>query len=159
MPAIFDVKTLRVDKNLVIYNQGKGGTKAVRAVKKRVRSTRLSYHNRAKQLDEKLAPGDDSKPFATALTSQFHSGGVIPLVFGTFAEFTVQARPAGACRFLQLGVSSMGALYMGVRPGRFFGRYALSGSRFGRRHALGPLPAGLYGAATPARSRTRTPAG
>ena len=86
MPAIFDVKTLRVDKNLVIYNQGKGGKKVVRAVKKRVRSTRLSYLNRAKQLDEKLAAGDDSKPFATALTSQFHSGGVIPLVFGTYAE-------------------------------------------------------------------------
>jgi hypothetical protein len=34
MPAIFDVKTLRVDKNLIIYNQGKGGKKAVRAVKK-----------------------------------------------------------------------------------------------------------------------------
>ena len=34
MPAIFDVKTLRVDKNLVIYNQGKGGSKVVRAVKK-----------------------------------------------------------------------------------------------------------------------------
>jgi hypothetical protein len=34
MPAIFDVKTLRVDKNLIIYNQGKGGMKAIRAVKK-----------------------------------------------------------------------------------------------------------------------------
>jgi hypothetical protein len=34
MPAIFDVKTLRVDKNLIIYNQGKGGKKAIRAVKK-----------------------------------------------------------------------------------------------------------------------------
>ena len=34
MPAIFDVKTLRVDKNLIIYNQGKGGMKAIRVVKK-----------------------------------------------------------------------------------------------------------------------------
>ena len=34
MPAIFNVKTLRVDKNLIIYNQGKGGKKAIRAVKK-----------------------------------------------------------------------------------------------------------------------------
>ena len=34
MPAIFDVKTLRVDKNLIIYNQGKGGKKAIRVVKK-----------------------------------------------------------------------------------------------------------------------------
>ena len=51
-----------------------------------MRSTRLSYLNRAKQLDEKLALGDDSKPFATAITSQFHSGGVIPLVFRTYAE-------------------------------------------------------------------------
>ena len=48
----------------------------------------MSYLNRAKQvqLDAKLAEGNDSKPFATALTSQFHSGGVIPLVFGTYAE-------------------------------------------------------------------------
>ena len=86
MPAIFDVKTLWVDKNLVIYHQGKGGKNVIRAVKTRVRSTRLSYLNRAKQLDEKLAPGDDLKPFATAIASQFHSGGVIPLVFGTYAE-------------------------------------------------------------------------
>jgi hypothetical protein len=34
IPAIFYVKTLRVDKNLVIYNQGKGGAKGIRAVKK-----------------------------------------------------------------------------------------------------------------------------
>ena len=46
----------------------------------------MSYLNRAKQLDAKLAEGDDSKLFATALTSQFHSGGVIPLVFGMYAE-------------------------------------------------------------------------
>ena len=37
-------------------------------------------------MDEKLAQGDDSNLFASALTSQFHSGGVIPLVFGTYAE-------------------------------------------------------------------------
>ena len=36
-------------------------------------------------MDDKLAAGDNSKPFASALTSQFHSGGVIPLVFGTYA--------------------------------------------------------------------------
>ena len=34
MPAIFDVNTLRVDKNLVVYNEGKGGKKVIRAVKK-----------------------------------------------------------------------------------------------------------------------------
>ena len=34
MLAIFYVKTLRVDKSLIIYNQGKGGMKAIRAVKK-----------------------------------------------------------------------------------------------------------------------------
>ena len=33
-----------------------------------------------------IVAGDDLKPFATALTSQFHSGGVMPLVFGTYAE-------------------------------------------------------------------------
>ena len=48
MPAISDVKTLQIDKNLVIYNQVKGGAKAVRAVKKRVRSTRL-YHTLIEQ--------------------------------------------------------------------------------------------------------------
>ena len=37
-------------------------------------------------MDEKLAQDNDSKPFASALTLQFHSGGVIPLVFGTYAE-------------------------------------------------------------------------
>ena len=46
----------------------------------------MSYLNRAKQLDVKFAPNNDLKLFTTAITSQFYSGGVVPLVFGTYAE-------------------------------------------------------------------------
>ena len=37
-------------------------------------------------MDVKFAPNNDLKLFTTAITSQFYSGGVVPLVFGTYAE-------------------------------------------------------------------------
>ena len=44
------------------------------------------YGTGATTLDTKFGTIDNPKSFTTALTSNFHSGGVHPIVFGAFGE-------------------------------------------------------------------------
>jgi len=44
-----------------------------------------SYLNRCKKLDDKIAPGDNSRPFTSAHKS-YGNGGVEHLVVGNFGE-------------------------------------------------------------------------
>jgi len=45
----------------------------------------IFYLNRCKKLDEKIAPGDNSRPFISAYKS-YGNGGVEHLVVGNFGE-------------------------------------------------------------------------
>ena len=91
MEAIFDVKTMRVDKQRSFYTQ-KIGKDFVRATDKKVKSVRREYMRRCEKLDIKHTNDDGTHPFAKALQSQFHSGGVHPLVFGQFGETNEETR-------------------------------------------------------------------
>ena len=85
MEAIFDVKTLRVDKSSNFYKQLPNGL-ARRATDTKVNTVRRDYMRRAEKLDLECTDDDSTKPFANALKNKFNSGGVHPLVFGAFGE-------------------------------------------------------------------------
>ncbi len=87
MPAIIDVKTLRVDKNQTMYKAGIHGGRAIKkAVEKKSDQVRTDYKTRVGKLDDKFAPNDQHKPFTTAYTNTFATGGVMPVIFGAFGE-------------------------------------------------------------------------
>ncbi len=90
--AMFDIKTVRIDKRGVIYKVGVQGRRGGidRAVKKKTKACQSNYLSRAKKLDEKYAPGDHTKPFQRAIQQTFASGNAIPLVFGAVGEFCVE---------------------------------------------------------------------
>ncbi len=80
-PAIFDIKTVRIDKRGDIYRAGVHGrgNKIFRVVKKKCNACRSSYTtNRAKKLDDLFAPGVTMKPFQSTLKNQFVTGNAIP---------------------------------------------------------------------------------
>ena len=85
-PAIFDVKTVRVDKRGDIYRAGTGTREIRRAVEKREQSCKQDYIRKAAALDRKFAPEDQHHPFSEAIKKSFHSGGVHPIVLGAFGE-------------------------------------------------------------------------
>ena len=84
MNAIFDVRTLRIDKNGDLYTDKRRIFR--RAVDTKVMRVQRDYMMRAEKLDEKCASSYNTHPFAEALKNHFHSGGVHPLVFGAFGE-------------------------------------------------------------------------
>ena len=84
MEAIFDVKTLRIDKNKYYYSENVLSNR--RAVDTKVRSVRRDYARRAEELDEKCAEDYTTHPFSEALKNNYNSGGVHPIVFGAFGE-------------------------------------------------------------------------
>ncbi len=92
VPAMFDIKTVRIDKRGAIYKVGVRGRRGGidRAVKKKTKACQSNYLSRAKKLDEKFANGDASKPFQRAIQQTFTSGNAIPLVFGAVGEFCVE---------------------------------------------------------------------
>ena len=61
MPAIIDVKTLRVDKNQTIYKAGivHGGRVIMKALKKKSDQVRTEYETRVGKLDNKFATSND----------------------------------------------------------------------------------------------------
>mmetsp|Transcript_5394 Transcript_5394/g.5918 ORF Transcript_5394/g.5918 Transcript_5394/m.5918 type:complete len:374 (-) Transcript_5394:71-1192(-) len=91
MQAIFDVKTIRVDKPNAATGQGVMYKTTLQAFEKpatEIRATgcRRQYATHTSKLDRDLGqPPDNPRPFTNALNS-FHSGGVHPLVFGAFGE-------------------------------------------------------------------------
>ena len=57
LPAIIDIKTLRVDKNNVMYKPGvHGGGTIKKAVEKKSDKVRTDYHTRIGKLDTIFAP-------------------------------------------------------------------------------------------------------
>jgi len=97
MQAIFDVKTVRVDKTIRLTGQGRLYKTTAHAFENpaaEIRSAdcRKQYGTSATTLDTKLGTTDNPKPFTTALTSNFHSGGVHPIVFGAFGETKEKTR-------------------------------------------------------------------
>ena len=90
MPALLDVKTLRVDKRASYYTVGThGGRKTRPAVEKKSTNVRTDYTKRIGRLDTKFAPGDESKPFISAYINTFATGGVMPIVCGAFGEMNI----------------------------------------------------------------------
>ena len=89
-PAIFDIKTVRVDKSGQTYRTGIPGHTILRAVEKRERSCKTDYRRRASALDTKFAPDDPQKPFTRTLQQNFHSGGVHPIIVGAFGETNIE---------------------------------------------------------------------
>lgn len=87
LPAIIDVKTLRVDKNQTMYTPGvHGGRTIKKAVEKKSDQVRTDYKTRVGKLDDKFAPNNQHKPFATAYANTFATGGVMPVIVGAFGE-------------------------------------------------------------------------
>ena len=79
---IYEIKTMRVDSRRTIYCPV---NPQLQAVEKRANASSKSYLNRCKKLDEKIAPGDNSRPFTSAYKS-YGNGGVEHLVVGNFGE-------------------------------------------------------------------------
>ena len=87
LPAIIDLKTLRVDKNGVFYTAGVHGGRAIkRAVEKKSNQVRTNYKSRVGRLDDKFAPNDQHRPFTTAYTNTFATGGIMPVICGAFGD-------------------------------------------------------------------------
>mmetsp|Transcript_11318 Transcript_11318/g.14192 ORF Transcript_11318/g.14192 Transcript_11318/m.14192 type:complete len:93 (+) Transcript_11318:583-861(+) len=92
MQAIFDVKTIRVDKPNAATGQGVMYKTTPQAFEKpateiKTNDTRKQYSTDASKLDGNIGKPGNPNPFTNALNS-FHSGGVHPLVFGAFGETT-----------------------------------------------------------------------
>ena len=79
---IYEIKTMRVDSRRTIYCPV---NPQLQAVEKRANASSKSYLNRCKKLDEKIAPGDNSRPFTSAY-KPYGNGGVEHLVVGNFGE-------------------------------------------------------------------------
>ena len=84
MDAIFDVKTLHVDKHKYYHSENVCNFR--RAVNTKVGSVRRDYARRAEELDEKCAEDYTTHPFPEALKNNYSSGGVHLIVFGAFGE-------------------------------------------------------------------------
>lgn len=84
MEAIFDIKTLDIDKNEAFFSETMRSFR--RAVDTKVDRVRRSCMLRAEKLDIKCGANYTTHPFSGALKTQFNSGGVHPIVFGAFAE-------------------------------------------------------------------------
>ena len=84
MEAIFDIKTLRIDKNEDFYSETRRTFR--RAVDTKVERVRRSYMLAAEKLDIKCGANYTTHPFSEALKNNFNSGGVHPVVFGAFGE-------------------------------------------------------------------------
>ena len=72
---------MRVDSRRTIYCPGN----PQKDVEIRANSSLKSYLNRCKNLDDKIAPGDNSRPF-TSVCKSYSNGGVEHLVVGNFGE-------------------------------------------------------------------------
>jgi len=79
---IFEIKTMRVDSRRTICCPG---NPQLKAVEKRANSSLKSYVNRCKKIDDKIAPGDNSRPF-TSVYKSYGNSGVEHLVMGNFGE-------------------------------------------------------------------------
>jgi len=84
MEAIFDIKTLRIDKNEDFYSETRRTFR--RAVDTKVERVRRLYMLAAEKLDIKCGANYTTHPFSEALKNNFNSGGVHPVVFGAFGE-------------------------------------------------------------------------
>ena len=83
--AIFDIKTLRVDKTAVYYFK-EGSRMKRRGVDTKCHVVKRDYMRRAEILDEKCNEDVNASYFADTLKHKFHSGGVYPMVFGAYRE-------------------------------------------------------------------------
>ena len=86
--AIFDVKSLRIDKNGHFYSDNRKIYR--RAVDTKVMRVRIDLMMLAEKLDERSVNNYTTNPFAEALKNHFHLGGVHPLVFGAFGETNME---------------------------------------------------------------------
>ena len=87
MEAIFDIKTLRVDRQAHFYrDQPPDPAQHRRATDRKLLTVRRDYQRRAEKLDISCSNDDGSTHFAEALKTRFQSGGVHPIVFGAFGE-------------------------------------------------------------------------
>ena len=87
MEAIFDIKTLRVDRTAHYYrDQPPDAAHHYRATDRKLATVRRDYQRRAEKLDITCTRDDGSHHFADALRTRFQSGGVHPIVFGAFGE-------------------------------------------------------------------------
>ena len=80
MKAIFDIKTLRIDKNEDFYKEI--GRRFRRAVDTKVLRVRRSYMLKAEELDINCGANCTTHTFSEALKNNFNSGGVHQVVFG-----------------------------------------------------------------------------
>ncbi len=92
VPAIFDVKMVRVDKRGDKYKAGVPGLgrQVDRAVKKVATACRRSCLRKAGKLDAKFATDDPTHPFTTAIQHTFATGNAIPLVSGAVGELNLE---------------------------------------------------------------------
>ena len=86
--AIFDVKTLRVDKASAFYFKD-GERMRKRAVDTKCHTVRQEYMQRAEVVDDKCNDDINATHFAHVLKHSFHSGGVYHMVFGAYGESEV----------------------------------------------------------------------
>ena len=91
MGSIYDIKTLRVDKNQKIYTKH-SSQDSHRATYTKTKDVRRDYMRRCEKLDIKCTNDDRTHHFLEALANDFHSGGVHPLVFGTYGEINKETR-------------------------------------------------------------------
>ena len=82
--AIFDVKTLRIDKSGQLYTQRDRMT--TKAVENKFNTVKRNYIRRAEVLDTTCNPDISTQLFTNAMKNNFAKGGIIPLVFGAFGE-------------------------------------------------------------------------
>jgi len=87
--AIFDIKTLRIDKSQAFYSETRKRNFR-RAVDTKVLRVRKEYMTRAEKLDIKCGANFNTRPFSEALKNNFNSGGVHPVVFGAFGETNIK---------------------------------------------------------------------
>ena len=84
--AIFDIKTLRIDKNQKYYSEKPNRNPSKRATDIKTKDVRRDYQRRCEKLDIECTNDNGTTYFADAMKNDFHSGGVHPLVFGAFGE-------------------------------------------------------------------------
>jgi hypothetical protein len=83
---ILEVKTIRADTGMNIYNPGRPKR---RGVDKKAGYIQADYLNRCKRLDEGIAPGDQARPFTAAYKS-YGEKGVDQMVIGNFGEVNAE---------------------------------------------------------------------
>lgn len=84
MEAIFDVKTLQIDKSKFFYTESKKNF--CRAADTKVMTVRRDYAQHADKLDIKCAEKYTTHPFDEALKDGFNSGGIHLINFGSFGK-------------------------------------------------------------------------